>query len=110
MPEVTEGPDPFRFRVAGTPFAWPWLERVAPGQARVPSDAVIAVRVASEFDKEPLIEMNPAIFLTEPHYDGYPAILVRLAQIDEDLLTVVLRDAWRSRAPRRLLAQRTDPT
>lgn len=37
------------------------------------------------------------------HYDGYPAILVRLPAIDLELLTVLLTDAWRYRAPKRLL-------
>jgi hypothetical protein len=43
------------------------------------------------------------VFFTEPHYDGYPAILVRLPAIDLGLLGVILADAWRSRAPKRLL-------
>src|SRR5690349_15835357 len=93
MPGVSEGPDPFRFKVDGKGIAWPWLERLQPRKARVPNPTVMAVRVASEFDKEPLIAMNPAIFFTEAHYDGFPAILVRLDEIDEDLLRIVLGDA-----------------
>jgi hypothetical protein len=105
LPAVTEGPDTLRFAVEGRQFAWRWAERVDPKKARVPSDSVIAVRIATELDKEPLIEMRPEVFFTEPHYDGYAAILVRLAAIDEALLAIVLRDAWRARASRRLLAQ-----
>ena len=41
---------------------------------------------------------------TEPHYDGYPAILVRLPRIDLDLLNRVMTDAWRLCAPKRFLA------
>ena len=44
------------------------------------------------------------VFFTLPHYDGYPVVLVRLAAIAEDELEEVLREAWRVRAPRRLLA------
>jgi hypothetical protein len=62
------------------------------------------VSVGHELEKEALIEMNPAVFFTEPHYDGYAAILVRLPPIDPDLLQLVLTDAWRIRAPKRLLA------
>jgi hypothetical protein len=97
---VSEGPDEFRFSVDGRPIAWPWLERLEPKRARVPNPGVMAVRVASEFEKEPLIAMRPDVFFTEPHYDGYAAILVRLAAADEDLLRVVLTDARRARAPR----------
>ena len=46
--------------------------------------------------------MDPAVFFTEPHYNGYPAILVRLPAIGTDLLAVLLTDAWRTRAPKRL--------
>ena len=51
---------------------------------------MLAVRVAHESEKETLIEMDPAVFFTEPHYDGYAAILVRLPVIELDLLDVVL--------------------
>ena len=105
LPATTEDPDEFRFFVAGKPFVWRWLERVDPKRRRVPSDEVIAVPVAHEFEKATLIDMDPAAFFTEPHYDGYPAILVRLAAIDPDLLEVILTDGWRSRAPKRLLAE-----
>jgi hypothetical protein len=47
--------------------------------------------------------MNPEVSFTEPHYDGFPAILVQLSGIDLDLLAVVVTDAWRLRAPKRLL-------
>jgi hypothetical protein len=103
LPETTEDPNSFRFFVAGKQFAWSWLERIDPKRARVPNPDVIAVSIASEFEKEPLIEMDPLAFFTEPHYDGYPAILVRLSAIDLQLLRKVLTDAWRCRAPRRLL-------
>jgi hypothetical protein len=104
LPATTEEPNGFRFFVNGKAFVWAWLERVDPKRARVPSADVVAVRVGNEFEKESLIEMNPEVFFTEPHYDGYPAILVRLPAIDLDLLRVVLTDAWRLRAPKRLLA------
>jgi hypothetical protein len=39
------------------------------------------------------------VYFTEPHYDGYPAILVRLAAIDPVELEELLTDAWRLQAP-----------
>jgi hypothetical protein len=104
LPEATEDPGDFRFLIDGKAFVWLWRERIDPKRARVPNPDVLAVRVAHESEKETLIEMDPAVFFTEPHYNGYPAILVRLPAIETDLLGVVLSDAWRSRAPRRLLA------
>jgi hypothetical protein len=104
LPETTEDPDGGRFFVDGKQIAWPWLERIDPKRARVPNPQVIAVRVGNESEKEVLIDLDPDVFFTEPHYDGYPAILVRLPAIDSVLLGKVLTDAWRLRAPRRLRA------
>jgi hypothetical protein len=94
----------FSFVVAGNSFAWPWMERVHPKRPRVANPDVLAVRVANELEKQSLLGLDREIFFTEPHYDGYPAVLVRLPAIDVGLLETVLTDAWRSRAPRRLLA------
>jgi hypothetical protein len=110
LPATTEDPGGFRFFVEGKPFVWSWLERVDPTRARVPSPDVVAVRVGNAFEKETLLEMDPAVFFTEPHYDGYPAVLVRLTSIGLDLLGVVLADAWRCRASKRLLRDAADPT
>ena len=71
----------------------------------MPNPDVIAVRIAHDSEKELLIEMDPAVFFTEPHYNGYPAILVRLGAIDADALERILRDAWRLRAPKKLVAE-----
>jgi hypothetical protein len=103
LPETTEDPDGFRCFVDGKQFVWSWLERIDPKRARVPNSEVVAIRVGNEFEKDALIDMKPEVFFTEPHYDGYPAVLVRLPVIDLDLLGVVLTDAWRCRAPKRLL-------
>ena len=102
LPETTEDPHGFRFFVDGKQFAWSWMERVQPKRARVPNRNVIAVRVAGEMDKQVLLDLDPSVFFTEPHYDGYPAVLVRLPTIDLELLREILTRAWRSRAPKRL--------
>jgi hypothetical protein len=107
-PETAEGPDPLRFRVAGKPVCWPWLERVAGATRRVPNPDVLAVRVTGEDRKQDLLSIDAGVIFTEPHYDGYPAVLVRLSAIDVGLLTELLDDAWRHQASRRLNAMR-DP-
>jgi hypothetical protein len=63
---------------------------------------VIAIRVADETEKQAMLSLDSNVFFTEPHYDGYPAVLVRLPAIDQALLEKVIGDAWRLRAPRRL--------
>jgi hypothetical protein len=103
-PETTEGPDPLRFRVAGKPVCWPWLERVPGATRRVPNPDLLAVRVSGEDRKQDLLAIDADVIFTEPHYDGYPAVLVRLERIDVGLLTELLDDAWHRQAPRRLNA------
>ena len=105
LPEAVPDDAGAAFRVDGKLFAWPWLERVDPKKARVPNLDVLVVRVASELDKDALIDMDPRAFFTEPHYDGYAAILIRLATIDDAMLEKLLADSWRLRAPRRLLGE-----
>lgn len=69
-----------------------------------PTGPLIGVRVADEGEKFALIEQNPAVYLTTPHFDGYPAVLVQLDHIDLGELREIITDAWLSRAPRRLAA------
>ena len=46
-----------------------------------------------------LLSSDPAKFFTEPHCDGFPAVLVRLPAAAEDELRELITDAWRSQAP-----------
>jgi hypothetical protein len=89
----------------GKAFAWTWKNRVDPKRARIEQLDVFAVRVADEGEKQALLASDPATFFTEPHYDNYPAVLVRLDAVEEDELTELLTDAWRAAAPRRLVAE-----
>ena len=105
LPETTTDNDGFSYGVAGKAIVWTWLERIHPKKARVPNPDVIGVRVADESEKELLIEMDPSAFFTEPHYHGYPAILVRLAAIDVAMLETMVANAWRLRAPKALVSK-----
>lgn len=109
LPGVEEGEDQFGFSVrAGAKtkgFAWVWKERVAPKQPRVPQPKVLAVRVANLDDKEILLASDPVKFFTEPHYNGFPAVLVRLPEVDVAELRVILTEAWRVVAPKSLQKQ-----
>ena len=86
-------------------FAWAWNERIEPKKPRVPNPEVLAVRVASLAEKEELLAADPDKFFTEPHYNGFPAVLVRLPAIDAGELAELITDAWRCQAPRALVAE-----
>jgi hypothetical protein len=109
LPEAVEDSTSGAYRIDGKLFVWPWMERLQPGRPRVANPEVIAVRVANEGEKQALIALDSEIFFTEPHYDGYPAVLIRLPAIPPDLLEKVIADAWRTRAPRRLREGRGTP-
>jgi len=66
---------------------------------------VLAVRVANAVEKEMLLASDPEMFFTEPHYNGFPAILIRLEAIGADELEELLTDAWRCQAPRSLVRE-----
>jgi hypothetical protein len=106
LPETVESTDRFAFSVRNKDklkaFVWVWLERIEPKKARVPQPAVVAVRVASLHDKDFILSLDDAKFFTEPHYNGFPAVLVRLAAVDTDELEALIVEAWRCQAPKAL--------
>ncbi len=79
-------------------FAWVWMERVTPRRARVPQPKVLAVRVATLRDKEALLRAHPDKYFTDPHYEGFPAVLVRLPVVTVKDLRPLLTEAWRCMA------------
>jgi hypothetical protein len=106
LPATREASDHFGFSVLNKGkqkgFVWVWAERLEPKRPRVPNPQVVAVRVASRFDKEALLSADQEKFFTEPHYNGFPAVLVRLPAIDVGELEELIIDAWRCQAPRDL--------
>ncbi len=95
FPETSEGPlyGTPGFRVRDKAFA-----RLRP------EGDVLVVWCADEGEKEAYMTTRPEIYFTLPHYDGHPSVLVRLPEIDITELREVLAEAWRVRAPRRLVA------
>ena len=73
-----------------------------------PDGPILCARVADVGVKEALIADNPGAFFTTPHFNGYPAILVRLDDISADELDELITDAWLAKAPKRLAKQYLD--
>jgi hypothetical protein len=107
LPETTMDDDRIAFSVNNTGkrkgIAWVWMERAHPKQARVPNLNVIAIRVRDLTEKDMLLAARPSTLFTEPHYTGFPAVLVRLAAIDVDELEELILNAWRCQAPTALV-------
>jgi hypothetical protein len=107
LPETTEGisRDLRRWTVRGKGFVWERPLRRgdldALGDA-APDGPILGARVEHLVAKEALLADDPSVFFTTPHFDGYPAILVRLDAIGADELDEVIVEAWLARAPKRL--------
>jgi hypothetical protein len=102
LPDVEEASDRFAFSVRNKGklkgFAWVWMERVMPKKPRVPNPAVIAVRVPNLGHKDAMLSADPKKFFTEPHYNGFPAVLVRLDAVSAADLKILISEAWRCQA------------
>ena len=72
---------------------------------RAPRGAILGVRTADLAMKEALLARNPDVYFTTPHFDGYPAVLVRLGRISVRELKDVIVEAWLARAPERLVKE-----
>ena len=106
FPAAEEASDRFAFSVPNKGklkgFVWVWMERVVPKKPRVPQPKVIAVRVASLADKDFVLGLDSQKFFTEPHYNGFPAVLVRLPAVSVKELRPLIMEAWRCQAPKDL--------
>jgi hypothetical protein len=67
-----------------------------------PDGPILGARVEHLVAKEALLADDPSVFFTTPHFDGYPAVLIRLEEIGLDLLEEVVVEAWLVRAPNTL--------
>jgi len=47
-----------------------------------------------------LLGLDPKKFFTEPHYNGFPAVLVRLPAVTARELRPLITEAWRCQAPK----------
>lgn len=68
-----------------------------------PYGDVLMVGVEDLGEKEALLAADGDAYFTIAHYDGYPAVLVRLDRADAGELRELLLEAWRRAAPKRAL-------
>ena len=98
LPDATEVDcDGFDFQVAGKGFIWSYPER-RPGQRRVLRTDIAVLYVGDEAEKQALVLGEPELFFTDPGYEGWPLVMVRLAKVDVARLEELITDAWRMRA------------
>ena len=110
LPETSErtSRDTMQWRVKDKLFVWerplrrPDLEALGPD---APDGPILGARVEHLVAKEALLADDSGVFFTTPHFDGYPAVLVLLDEIDLDGLDEVIVEAWLTKAPKRLASE-----
>jgi hypothetical protein len=103
LPHVVEiDSDGFDFRVGNKGFVWSYPER-KPGKPRLIRTDIAVLFVGDEAEKQALLLGEPEVFFTTPGYDGWPLVMLRLAEVDVQRLTELVTDAWRMRAPAELV-------
>ena len=94
-----------RWEVKDKGFVWERPLRRSDYEAlgdEAPDGPILGARVEHLGAKEALLADDPQVFFTTPHFDGYPAVLVRLDRIGPEDLNEVIVEAWLARAPKRL--------
>ncbi len=107
LPETDErlSRDLRQWRVKDKLFVWERPLRRSDLEALgndAPDGPILGARVEHVGAKEALLADDPGVFFTTPHFDGYPAILVRLDHVAVEDLHEVIVEAWLARAPKRL--------
>jgi hypothetical protein len=107
LPETEEGTSYGNrsWQVKGKTFAWERPLRKADLRALgddAPDGPILGARVEHLVAKEALLADDPGVYFTTPHFDGYPAVLVRLERIGSGELEELITEAWLDRAPKRL--------
>ena len=92
-----------------------WERPLRPADIRALGDAaptgpILGARVEHLGAKAALLADASDVFFTTPHFDGYPAVLVRLDTIALDDLEEVVVEAWLARAPKRVAQTYIDTT
>ena len=108
MPEASEvvSRDLRQWRVKDKLFVWERPLRRSDLEAlgdAAHQGAILGARVEHLGAKEALLADDARVFFTTPHFEGYPAILVRLDDIGLEDLREVVVEAWLARDPKRLV-------
>jgi hypothetical protein len=109
LPHVEEiDSDGFDFRVGGKGFVWSYPEQ-RPGQPRRIRTDIAVLYVGDEAEKQALLLGEPGAFFTTRGYDGWPLVMLRLAEVGAGRLEELVTDAWRMRAPAALVGELDEP-
>lgn len=107
LPAIARSPGQRQWRIKDKLLAWERPLRkadLAALGASAPTGPILAVYAPLDA-KETLLASRPKVYFTTPHFDGWPAILIRLPAISVKELRALLRQSWLERAPKKLVAE-----
>jgi hypothetical protein len=89
----------------GTSYGTPAFRVKGKFFVRLKEDGETVVLKTDFYERDHLMESDPAAFFTTDHYRDYPSVLVRLPAVRPSQLRALVLDGWRRLAPRRLIDQ-----
>ena len=107
LPETDErvSRDNRQWRVKDKLFVWERPLRKSDLEAlgdAAPEGPILGARTEHLVAKEAILADPSGVYFTTPHFDGYPAVLVKLGEIGEEDLQELIVEAWLARAPARV--------
>src|SRR5258706_4012023 len=72
---------------------------------RMKEDGETLVVRVDFYERQLLMDSEPETFFITDHYRDYPAVLIRLARIDDEQLAERLEAAWRFVAPKPMVSE-----
>ena len=100
-----------QWRVKDKNFVWERPLRRSDLEAlgdAAPDGPILGVRTEHLVAKEAILADPSGVYFTTPHFDGYPAVLVKLDEIGLDDLQELVVEAWLARAPTKVAAAYLD--
>jgi hypothetical protein len=89
----------------GTSYGTPAFRASGKFFLRMWEDGETMVLKTDFYERDFLLQADPAAFFTTDHYRDYPSVLVRLPRVPPARLRELLVDAWRRVAPKRAVAR-----
>jgi hypothetical protein len=87
-------------------YGTPGMKVAGKGFLRLRTEAEGGLVVLCDLDKKAaLLKSGDPAFFATPHYDGFGAILVNLKKVKKRELKHLITEAWRQKAPAKLLAE-----
>lgn len=109
--QLTTEQSPRDWRVGKKLLAWERplrksdIEALTRDGVQPPTGDILGVRVPDEGVKFALVADEPNVYFTTPHFNGYPAVLVKLGEIGVADLRELITEAWLTQAPKQLVKE-----